>query len=171
MSVTWLYAPFGFISLLLTACSTASIDCKDQLPQDLTQANAGCLIVAHDKVLLVRHVGSGKLGIPAGTADFQERAACTARRETWEEVGLEVEITRHLTTFSNGFRLYQCKAADHAITDTEHQPQMTRQRSEISEILLLPTDRLSAEIWRFPEQFPAFLEVANAQIAQGKQKE
>lgn len=155
----------GMLSFLLVSCAAPRLDCQNQLPQDQSHANAGCLIVAYDKVLLVRHRVTGKLGIPAGTAEDQERAACTARRETWEEVGLEVDVVRHLNTFSNGFRLYRCKVIGESIKNTRHQPYTGFHRAEISEILLLPENEISAQQWRFPEYYFDFLRVVNAEVS------
>ncbi|WP_366492917.1 NUDIX hydrolase [Alcanivorax sp.] len=53
-------------------------------------ANAGCLIIQNDKVLLLSHRWGDKLGVPGGTLEDGELAQCTAWRETREETGTKL---------------------------------------------------------------------------------
>ena len=64
--------------------------------EDDRRANAGCLILHEDKVLLITHRWGGKLGVPGGTREADELAQCTAHRETLEETGLAVTVGRRV---------------------------------------------------------------------------
>lgn len=59
---------------------------------DLITLGATC-IVKNKKLLLLREVGSGKWGPPAGHSDPGETLRQTAIRETKEECGLDVNLT------------------------------------------------------------------------------
>lgn len=48
---------------------------------------------SQERVVLVRHADAGAWTTPGGAVEPQERPADAARREMWEETGLEVEIT------------------------------------------------------------------------------
>lgn len=91
----------------LLGCAAQTQDCG-QLEQDQAVGNAGCLIVQGGKVLLVQQQLGGSWGIPGGTADAGERAACTAARETQEETGLAVRVLEPLQVLDNGFHIYRC---------------------------------------------------------------
>ena len=54
--------------------------------------NAGCLVKHDRQMLVVRLRSTGRLDNPGGTHESGETARSTARRETWEEAGLEVEV-------------------------------------------------------------------------------
>lgn len=59
-------------------------------------------ILNGDKVLLVQRAGDpakGKWALPAGFIEYDEAPEDAARRETQEETGLQVEITRLLDVF------------------------------------------------------------------------
>jgi ADP-ribose pyrophosphatase YjhB (NUDIX family) len=74
-------------------------------------------VVARDaagRLLLVRDRDSGLWGFPGGIVEPLELPADAAVRETWEEAGVEVELTRIVgvfggpactTTYANGDRL------------------------------------------------------------------
>ena len=72
-------------------------------------ANAGCVVTKDEKILLVRDIHSGKLGLPGGIKGRREVATATAVRKTLEETGLVVYIDDFISEFKNGFRLYKCK--------------------------------------------------------------
>ena len=74
-----------------------------------SKTHAGCAIFVDNKLLLVRDKGSKKLGFPAGTHEFGERAFQTAYRETLEETGYIVFIDDFVKEFPNeNFRLFKC---------------------------------------------------------------
>lgn len=55
--------------------------------------NAGCLIVnANNEFLMSKSSRSGKYHIPGGTSEPNEDSTETAKNETFEEIGVEVEI-------------------------------------------------------------------------------
>ncbi len=97
--------------------STPYCRVSDVLQGELSNSNnsqfndffaAACLIKTQNDVLLIRHRLSGKLDFPGGGRKDNESAACTAHRETWEEIGLNVEIQQFLGTTSNGLLLFGC---------------------------------------------------------------
>ena len=81
------------IATLLLLPVLAQADCP-RVPgqEDDRRANAGCLIIQDDKVLLLTHRWGGKLGVPGGTREDGELAQCTAWRETREETGVAVTV-------------------------------------------------------------------------------
>ena len=52
----------------------------------------------HDRLLLVQHADSGLWGLVGGAVEVDERPNEAAIRETQEETGLVVELTRLVTT-------------------------------------------------------------------------
>ena len=111
-----------FAVLTLFACSQSSPSAPFCRVSDrlLTQENyirenaqatlvaAACLIKTNNKVLLVEHRLSGKLDFPGGGLLEHESVACTAHRETWEETGFNVEVTKYLSTTPNGLAIFGC---------------------------------------------------------------
>lgn len=65
---------------------------------------AGCLVIEHGKVLLLRRgiePEIGKWTFPGGFVDFGETPVQGALRETLEEVGMRVNIERHLGLYAD----------------------------------------------------------------------
>jgi ADP-ribose pyrophosphatase YjhB (NUDIX family) len=59
-----------------------------------------------DRLLLVRHADSGLWGLVGGAVELDERPDEAAIRETHEETGLRVELTRLVTALGGpGFRV------------------------------------------------------------------
>ncbi len=59
-----------------------------------------------DRLMLVRHADSGLWGLVGGAVEVDERPDEAAVRETEEETGLRVELTRLVTTLGGpGFRV------------------------------------------------------------------
>lgn len=131
------------IALMAVGCTQAPNVCAD-LPQDNHQANAGCLIVSADRVLMIEQI-SGNWSVPGGTALAGERAVCTAQRETYEETGYAVAVTGLLHQFENGFRLYQC-------TLTNTAPSRAPDKGEVSSVAWLDATARAARPWRFEQQ-------------------
>ena len=134
--------------------------------EDDRRANAGCLIVQHDKVLLLTHRWGGKLGVPGGTLEEGELAQCTAWRETREETGLAVTVGERLAVMSNGFHLYRCypeRAMDTGMAVPVPHSGMT----EVTAIDWYPLSALRREQWRFYYQFEQFLQVAEDAMRSG----
>ncbi len=63
------------------------------------------------KVLLIRRADDGLWAMPGGACDTGETPAAAAARETWEESGYQVEITRLLGVFDS--RLSGTQASRH----------------------------------------------------------
>ncbi len=55
------------------------------------------------RVLLIRRADNGFWALPGGACDVGETPAEAAARETWEETGYQVEITRLLGVFDERF--------------------------------------------------------------------
>src|SRR5215475_5863882 len=65
---------------------------------------AGCLVIASDRVLLIKRGNEPEIGkwtYPGGFVDFAERAIDAAVRETYEEVGIRVTIDRLLGVYTD----------------------------------------------------------------------
>lgn len=129
----------------------ALADCPYSSEQDTPAIAAGCMIRIADRLLLVRHLFGGKLGVPAGYASGQESARCTAYRETTEETGLEVTVHELLREYANGFQLYRCRPTG-AIQPGDMIDVPTPGVSEISAVVLTDPATVPPSEWRFPEQ-------------------
>ena len=139
----WFWLPLVFASLV-SGCTTPSPDCA-QLEQDQAVGNAGCLVLRPGAVLLVQQRLGGAWGIPGGTAEPGERAACTAARETREETGLEVRVLEHLQVMDNGFHIFRCEVAIAAALAPVD-------GLEIQAAAWIPHDERPSLPWRFPAQ-------------------
>lgn len=153
-----------FRSLMLLSLSLSSLQVLADCPrvpgqEDDRRANAGCLIVRDQQVLLITHRWGGKLGVPGGTLEPGELAQCTAYRETLEETGVRVVVGERLQVMKNGFHLYRCTPAEPMLAG---QPlQLPAQaRLEVSNIGWYSLDGLDQNDWRFPYQFDLFVALA-----------
>ena len=137
-----------------------SADCP-RVPgqEDDRRANAGCLIIQDDNVLLLTHRWGGKLGVPGGTLEQGELAQCTAWRETAEEVGLAVTVGRRLAVMTNGFHLYRCYPQP-PLNVEQAIPVPRSGQAEVSAIGWYPLSSLTRARWRFHYQFEQFRAVA-----------
>lgn len=131
-------------AILLSACSSGAQDCG-QLPDDAQVANAGCLIVQNQRIVMVQQNSNQAWSLPGGGKKWGERAVCTAHRETKEETGMDVSVLAHLHQFSNGFRLYLCQPTG----DTAFDPQDKFEVKQVGWLDQMQRDTIS---WRFPEQ-------------------
>lgn len=122
------------------------------------EANAGCVILNDDHLLVLRHRFGGELGIPAGASDRGESAQCTAHRETWEETGLDVRVGRELGRLRYGFTVYRCHPEE--LLDPSAEPVLPwHVRLEITGAEWMPLEALPRDQWRYREQVDAFLEL------------
>ena len=154
------------VALLLLPAFAARADCP-RVPgeEDDRRANAGCLIVQGDKVLLITHRWGGKLGVPGGTLEAGELAQCTAYRETREETGIDVVVGTRLQVMKNGFHLYRCYPAE-PLPATPELPVPTASQVEVSAMGWYSPHQLHQKDWRFPYQFELFLKVLDGQLSQ-----
>lgn len=89
--------------------STYVRDLRAKIGTDLLEVPTVSVIVIDDseRVLLVRHVEGNQWTTPGGMIEPLEVPADAAVRETWEETGLHVELTRLLGVF--GGPLYRAR--------------------------------------------------------------
>ncbi|EKF73883.1 MutT/nudix family protein [Alcanivorax hongdengensis A-11-3] len=120
---------------------------------DTRKANAGCLILRGDQVLLVRLRGNDKLDLPGGTREDDELAQCTAHRETWEESGLDVSVGRRLAVMKNGLHVYRCYP--HAMPEGTP-PVPVSGRNEIGALGWWRSEDIPRDQWRFSYQYDQF---------------
>ena len=112
----WLRSPRGTVLSLsmalcvaLTACSIA-----EEVPpcpftgEGDSAPSAGCLVVVHNKVLVVESTYGG-VTPPGGKTQERESAQCAAHRETLEETGLDLMPGELFHVFDTGFHLYHCE--------------------------------------------------------------
>ena len=74
---------------------------RDKIGHDLVFVSAAGTYVfdSERRVLLIRHADSGRWTNPGGMVEPFETPADAAVRETWEETGLVVELTRFIGVF------------------------------------------------------------------------
>lgn len=113
------------------------------------EANAGCLVVNDNKLLLVEG-NNGAISLPGGGTDTGEAAQCTAEREVWEETGIKVKANELVNVFDNGFHVYSCSIIDtqNQQLDGENRPF----RHEVGKVHWLGVDDFENKQWRFPDQ-------------------
>ena len=111
------------------------------------EANAGCLVVHENKLLIVED-SKGRMSLPGGSKNSGEVAQCTAEREVWEETGVEVKAVKRITTFNNGFQLFECDISGKQVLDGATRPW----RFEIDEIHWFGLSQFVNKNWRYPEQ-------------------
>lgn len=144
------------VLLLLVGCEEQAPACHyagepDEAP------SAGCLVVYHGKVLLVE-TRTGGFTPPGGTVGLGDVPQCTAERETWEESGVEVEVTELFHRFRNGFRLYWCEPVG------EPSPRVDPFQLEVLEAGFYETSAFETLQWRFPEQAEMLRDAVEARI-------
>lgn len=130
-------------SVGLAAC-TSQPDCTS-LPEDSATANAGCLVIQDDRVLMIHQRKNDTWSMPGGTAERNERSVCVAARETEEETGIQVEVMSLAYVFDNGFRLYYCDAKGEQPIDVQDQ-------LEVKQAAWLTASEREKRDWRFNNQ-------------------
>ncbi len=149
------------ILILVSACDPRpdAPQCRTRAPAPETerQANAGCVILDQDHLLVLRHRFGGELGIPGGARHKGESAQCTAHRETWEETGLDVRVGRELGRLRYGYTLYRCYP-DESLDHSTKPVLPWHARLETTGVEWMPLEALPRDQWRYREQVDAFLE-------------
>lgn len=141
------------VSGLLAGCYQAppsSPMCRVDTPSaENISAPAGCVIRMGDRLLTIRHKGSGKLDIPGGNPKSGESPKCTAHRETWEETGFNVEVQQYLGTNENGFHYYACEVAGGFDSQRTEYPVPYWSEDEVTGIQLVDPFVIGDKDWRF----------------------
>lgn len=132
------------VAALQVAVTPVWADCR-QAPDDHLVGNAGCVLVKGTRVLMVQQRLTGRWGVPGGTAEDDERAVCTAARETREETGLKVRVERHLMTLDDSFHLFRCSYEGEQKLDPQDM-------FEIRAVDWQDARQRAALSWRFPSQ-------------------
>lgn len=153
------YILTGTLLSMLALQAWAAPPCRTAVEEPDFAFAAGCLIRHGDRLLMVRQLYGGKLGVPAGHAESGESAQCAAHRETWEESGMNVIVHGMLRRFRNGFALYECELTDAAATDRTELEVPDSGENEITQVLWVDPRSIDASQWRFPRQFPFILEL------------
>ncbi|WP_164084645.1 NUDIX hydrolase [Alteromonas flava] len=129
--------------------------CRSSVTVPSTTVNqaAGCIIVAQQQLLLVKHRLSGRWDIPAGGVRADESLACAAHRETFEETGLNVSVEKYLGTTQSGLALFQCDEHSGLGPDKYTSlPVPFWSKTEVSAVKWQDPYSLPVREWRFLEQ-------------------
>ncbi|MEP0355920.1 MAG: hypothetical protein ABJH06_00145 [Paraglaciecola sp.] len=79
---------------------------------ELAPAQAACLIVKDNKILVLRHKDNDDWHIPQGKALKSTSAQCTAHSVVWKNTGLNVEVGELLLTDSSNTQYFACRLTD-----------------------------------------------------------
>ncbi len=116
--------------------------------------NAGCLIIKDEKFLAVKD-GQGKWDVPSGKGEKEETPEQTAKRETREETGLEVEIVKLLKVVpeeeDKNFYLYQAKIKEERFLAQLDFPIPENEQEKIKAVAFLAIEDLTVENARYPD--------------------
>ncbi len=130
-------------------------------------AAAGCIIQVDDEILMVQDIWSKKWSLPGGMRNSGESLEDNAKREVWEETGLNVEILGEFAEVKR-FKIFWCRSLDSIQTIERPYPfkmpylfrqlRLTKQaRSEIQRVALINPNKLPAVELRFPNNRDDFL--------------
>ncbi|WP_244275889.1 bifunctional NUDIX hydrolase/phosphatase PAP2 family protein [Enterovibrio norvegicus] len=137
---------------------------KNSINSTLPIKAADCLVVDKDKhILMIEEAISGKFSIPGGSIIGDESPEVAAKRETFEETGLVVNVGKQIARTYNS-ALYACELA----TPARFYMDQNGQRivmvwtaphfgKEVTRVLLKPDNKAMRSNYRFPEhkwQFP-----------------
>lgn len=144
----------------LPACKLADMKLKS-----IGSISAGCYIqqdkkflVVHNPIILLNGAASGKYSVPGGSVNRGESSACAAARETFEESGIDVTVTKEIKSFGNGFVLFECVPVNPI---TEEQLKYSK-IFEISKIELVAPHEIKLDKARFPSQIEDIVEYHNS---------
>ena len=141
-----LYIAFPFIYIIVDESffiKTPKCNLSEELIKDNINANAGCVIIQNNKILVAKFYGKDIYAIPGGTKKRGESAACTAHRETFEESGIDSKIIKRMFIANNGFNVFLCEAQNKINLNYS-------KKYEIDGILFLPIENI--DHYRYPEQ-------------------
>ncbi len=145
--------------VLLTGCgSSVTPSCPYADDDSPVEVNAGCLITREDQILFVEQRITGRINLPGGTAKDGESARCTAWRETHEETGAQVVVTRPVMEFKH-YIVYQCSLLNPLRSDGVD-------LIEIQGLHWLDKRHFDQFEWRFPYQQQYLTHYLDTQTAQ-----
>jgi ADP-ribose pyrophosphatase YjhB (NUDIX family) len=153
------YIATAMVVSILPATASAQPPCRTAIEAPDFAFAAGCLIKHDGRMLVVRQLSSGKLGVPGGVSKSGESSQCVAHRETWEETGVDVVVHGMLKRFSNGLAVYQCELTDGGAAAGGELPVPATGRNEIAQALWVDPGSIEASQWRFPRQYPVILQL------------
>ena len=136
-----------FLVLSLSTVAGATAGSCPNIDKPMAPANAGCLIVENNQVLMLKQ-WNAKWALPEGTSEPEESAQCTAWRETWEETGLKVDVGELIHVYDNGFHLFNC-------VRQEGQSRLNANRPftfEVLDVVWVRSTELEHLRWRFKSQ-------------------
>jgi ADP-ribose pyrophosphatase YjhB (NUDIX family) len=113
------------------------------------------------RLLLVRRAkepARGLLGVPGGFVDIGESAEASARREVFEETGVDVRGLRFLGSWPN---LYEWRGISYPVVDLyftgrTRDGSTASARHEVEQVLWLRLDEVDLEALAFPTTRAAF---------------
>ena len=144
------------LAVLLVACSEAPPElpfCRQSVKESTPIASpAGCIIIQERYLLVVKHRLSGKYDIPAGQGLTNETAACTAHRETFEETGLNVEVTALISQSATGLQFFSCQKHQGFNAPNSAPPVPFWSSHEISHVEWIDPYSITSKDWRFADQ-------------------
>ena len=112
------------------------------------QGSASCAAVHEGRLLVIRHLYSGKLDLPGGRGKAGETAQCTAHRETWEETGIDVNVHEAVAVAGNVFRCVPVSHQSAGEDPTLH----WWSRTEVTAVYWMELDAISPEQWRYGDR-------------------
>lgn len=145
--------PFAFCpacksdSFHLTKNCYSCDDCHFTFFLNAATAVAG-ILVHEDRILFTvreKPPAKGKLGLPGGFVDFDESMEEALRRETREELGIEVKQWQYLTSSPNVYdyanvRYRTCDGF--FVAELKKKPELTLQASEITSVKWLKRSQI-----------------------------
>lgn len=153
------YIATGALLSIFNAEVVAQPECRTAFDEPDFAFAAGCLVRSGDRMLMVRHRFSGKLGMPAGAANAGESAQCVAHRETWEETGVAVVVHGLISRLGTGMALYRCEPVDAAVALSDELAVPRSGVAEISEVMWRDPRTTEAAEWRFPRDYPVIVNI------------
>lgn len=136
----------------------------NQVTGNYLHGNAGCIVKNRNHILVVKLRKIGKWDIPAGKPLPGESASDTAKRETWEEAGVKVQIVRLLYFIEDpeegNLYIYEAVPFNKTLPlNTPLKKINDHQEQEILEARFLPLNELNQDNFRYPAMLPKLIDL------------